>query len=166
MTSKPSLTNCPKAFAAVIFSGVGTDRHRQLACEDCHNPYSGGYCGGVPPLPIPNREVKPACADGTAMQCGRVGGRHFFEEPLSHSDLRAFFVCRTDPADPTDILFCLATEYTRRCLVTPSSMPRYSPVTPSIYARYMLGICPVLVRYFTEHIPDIYRTSTGQVYSL
>ncbi len=29
----------------------------------------------VPPLPIPNREVKPACADGTAMQCGRVGGR-------------------------------------------------------------------------------------------
>ena len=34
---------------------------------------SGGYCGGVPPLPIPNREVKPACADGTAMQCGRVG---------------------------------------------------------------------------------------------
>jgi hypothetical protein len=26
-------------------------------------------------LPIPNREVKPACADGTAMQCGRVGGR-------------------------------------------------------------------------------------------
>ena len=36
---------------------------------------SGGYCGGVPPLPIPNREVKPTCADGTAMQCGRVGGR-------------------------------------------------------------------------------------------
>ena len=38
---------------------------------------SGGYCGGVPPLPIPNREVKPACADGTAMQCGRVGSRLF-----------------------------------------------------------------------------------------
>ena len=27
---------------------------------------SGGYCGGVPPLPIPNREVKPDRADGTA----------------------------------------------------------------------------------------------------
>ena len=38
------------------------------------NRILGGYCGGVPPLPIPNREVKPACADGTAMQCGRVGG--------------------------------------------------------------------------------------------
>ena len=44
--------------------------------------YSGGYGGGGPPLSIPNREVKPACADGTA-DCGRVGGRHlkgsFFE---------------------------------------------------------------------------------------
>ena len=26
----------------------------------------GGYSGGAPPLPIPNREVKPASADGTA----------------------------------------------------------------------------------------------------
>ena len=40
---------------------------------------SGGYCDGAPPLPIPNREVKPACADGTAMQCGRVGGRLLFD---------------------------------------------------------------------------------------
>ena len=39
------------------------------------NEISGGYCGGVPPLPIPNREVKPTSADGTAMQCGRVGNR-------------------------------------------------------------------------------------------
>ena len=44
-----------------------SDRHERST--------SGGYCGGVPPLPIPNREVKPTCADGTAMQCGRVGGR-------------------------------------------------------------------------------------------
>ena len=29
-------------------------------------PYSGGYSTGVPPLPIPNREVKPGHADGTA----------------------------------------------------------------------------------------------------
>ena len=35
----------------------------------------GGYCGGVPPLPIPNREVKPVHADGTAVTCGRVGSR-------------------------------------------------------------------------------------------
>ena len=30
------------------------------------------------PLPIPNREVKPAYADGTALQCGRVGSRLLF----------------------------------------------------------------------------------------
>ena len=31
--------------------------------------------GGAPPLPIPNRAVKPASADGTATPSGRVGGR-------------------------------------------------------------------------------------------
>ncbi len=40
--------------------------------------YSGGFSLGVPPLPIPNREVKPKRADGTAPQCGRVGRRLFF----------------------------------------------------------------------------------------
>ena len=35
--------------------------------------------GGDTPLPIPNREVKPACADGTAgFPRGRVGRRPFF----------------------------------------------------------------------------------------
>ena len=37
---------------------------------------------GDPPLPIPNREVKPDSADGTALSCGRVGHRHFFYEEL------------------------------------------------------------------------------------
>ncbi len=36
----------------------------------------GGYIVGVPPLPIPNREVKPYKADGTAVKGGRVGRRH------------------------------------------------------------------------------------------
>ena len=90
----------------VGFCSAGIHNYQLSIVNYQFEELSGGYCGGVPPLPIPNREVKPACADGTAMQCGRVGGRHFFEEPLSHSDLRAFFVCRTDPADPTDILYC------------------------------------------------------------
>ena len=37
---------------------------------------------GDPPLPIPNREVKPDSADGTAKICGRVGHRHFYENEL------------------------------------------------------------------------------------
>ena len=36
-------------------------------CDDaCSRDISGGYSDGVPPLPIPNREVKPDRADGTA----------------------------------------------------------------------------------------------------
>jgi hypothetical protein len=34
------------------------------------------YCRACSPLPIPNREVKPLMADGTAQQCGRVGSCH------------------------------------------------------------------------------------------
>ena len=37
--------------------------------------HTGGYSRGDPPLPIPNREVKPANADGTALRRGRVGSR-------------------------------------------------------------------------------------------
>ena len=39
--------------------------------------YCGGYSGEDPPLPIPNREVKLAIADGTAPPGGRVGSCHF-----------------------------------------------------------------------------------------
>ena len=57
-------------------------------------PLSGGYCGGVPPLPIPNREVKPTCADGTAMQCGRVGSRLFSYQSVHLSNqVNAFSFC-------------------------------------------------------------------------
>ena len=59
------------------------------------SPILGGYCGGVPPLPIPNRAVKPAIADGTAMQCGRVGSRLFFDErpPVRSADSEDAFLC-------------------------------------------------------------------------
>ena len=48
--------------------------------HDATEAYSGGFGPGVPPLPIPNREVKPGRADGTAPQCGRVG-RRLLERP-------------------------------------------------------------------------------------
>ena len=75
--SKPSITNCPKTFFMKVHSFNCI--FSSLSCFACaqirHTPLSGGYCGEVPPLPIPNREVKLTCADGTAMQCGRVGSR-------------------------------------------------------------------------------------------
>ena len=59
-----------------------------------HTPLSGGYCGEVPPLPIPNREVKLTCADGTAMQCGRVGSRLLSSEASITKVVGAFlFSC-------------------------------------------------------------------------
>ena len=47
------------------------------------NRNSGGYSPGDPPLPIPNRAVKPGRADGTARKCGRVGRRRFLSEANS-----------------------------------------------------------------------------------
>ena len=85
--SKPSITNCPNTFFRKVHSfscwlsiesggTVVLYCQIQFACVQIrHTPLSGGYCGEVPPLPIPNREVKLTCADGTAMQCGRVGSR-------------------------------------------------------------------------------------------
>ena len=48
--------------------------------DDTSLSHYGGRSDGVPPLPIPNREVKPVSADGTAMQCGRVGRRLFLSD--------------------------------------------------------------------------------------
>ena len=38
--------------------------------------------GVSPPLPIPNRVVKPPMANGTAPKCGRVGSRHILFKTL------------------------------------------------------------------------------------
>ena len=55
-----------------------SDCRLRIAKSEIQNPKSemslGDYSGGAPPLPIPNREVKPVSADGTA-NCGRVGRR-------------------------------------------------------------------------------------------
>ena len=51
---------------------------------------------GDPPLPIPNREVKPNSADGTAKICGRVGHRHFYKEAGVQKTPAFFFYTGTD----------------------------------------------------------------------
>ena len=54
---------------------------------------SGDHSVGVPPLPIPNREVKPNRADGTAFSCGRVGHRHFYLRVPSVQRAEGTFFC-------------------------------------------------------------------------
>ena len=104
--SKPSITNCPNTFFRKVHSFNCI--FSSLSCFACvqirHNPLSGGYCGEVPPLPIPNREVKLTCADGTAMQCGRVGSRLLLSGSLDYESSRGFF-CHADFADDADFFF-------------------------------------------------------------
>ena len=104
--SKPSITNCPNTFFRKVHSFNCI--FSSLSCFACvqirHTPLSGGYCGEVPPLPIPNREVKLTCADGTAMQCGRVGSRLLLSGSLDYESSRGFF-CHADFADDADFFF-------------------------------------------------------------
>ena len=44
-------------------------------------PYLGGYCDRVPPLPIPNREVKPVSVDGTAVMWESRAPPFLFKSP-------------------------------------------------------------------------------------
>ena len=83
MTSKPSTTNRPKlsfqrsriylklSLTFEIALRKENKVHYKGSCHStihtvCSRDISGGYSDGVPPLPIPNREVKPDRADGTA----------------------------------------------------------------------------------------------------
>ena len=93
--SKPSITNCPNTFFRKVHSFNCI--YSSLSCFACvqirHTPLLGGYCGEVPPLPIPNREVKLTCADGTAMQCGRVGGCLLYLRSSRSNDFEDLFLC-------------------------------------------------------------------------
>ena len=55
--------------------------------------YCGGFSRGVPPLPIPNREVKPVRADGTDTPVGRVGRCRSSGSPIVERQSDSFFLC-------------------------------------------------------------------------
>ena len=55
---------------------------------------NGGYNDGDPPLPIPNREVKPISADDTAIPSGKVGSRQLIET-FSQKCLEVFFFAKS-----------------------------------------------------------------------
>ena len=68
---------------------------------------NGGYNDGDPPLPIPNREVKPISADDTAIPSGKVGSRQLIET-FSQKWLEVFFLCgiASCPLLPLPSLLC------------------------------------------------------------
>ena len=69
-----SLTECDGSAARIAASHGFRYTKRQVLL--------GGYSSEVPPLPIPNREVKLTHADGTAFCGGRVGSRLFKPNPI------------------------------------------------------------------------------------
>ena len=83
--------------------------------------YCGGYSGEVPPLPIPNREVKLTHADGTDPPVGRVGSRRS-SEALSSARLAGLLclLCRTAAAL---VRCCAAARFPLR-----SHPPTFSPL--------------------------------------
>ena len=79
---------------SVVNTEVSREMTEEMNAGTVSTRQSGGYSGGVPPLPIPNREVKPVIADGTAMQCGRVGSRLLLSERFSGFDSgKPLFFC-------------------------------------------------------------------------
>ena len=60
--------------------------------------YCGGFSRGVPPLPIPNREVKPVRADGTDTPVGRVGRCRSSGSPIVERQSDSFFCVVSTPA--------------------------------------------------------------------
>ena len=69
--SQPTRTNSPKSSVWKVVE----------SCCDLSSDIRGGFSRGVPPLPIPNRAVKPARADGTDTPVGRVGRRRASGSP-------------------------------------------------------------------------------------
>ncbi len=91
--------------------------------------YSGDYSTKVPPLPIPNREVKLRHADGTA-DCGRVGSRRFSQNPRSGQRPGDFFCLYT-----SDRLVCFCSSLDR----LPFRLPFFITILCSLCC--LEGIC-------------------------
>ena len=67
--AKPSATNYPKAFRKEV---------SPVCLRQCQRETFWWFWSECPPLPIPNREVKPRIADDTARVRGKVGRRQSF----------------------------------------------------------------------------------------
>lgn len=70
-------TNSPNPFSKERYAERKQEVLSSLPWSFLSSKICGGYSGGVPPLPIPNREVKPVIADGSALSGVRVGSCRF-----------------------------------------------------------------------------------------
>ena len=108
--TEPTRTNSPITFVSSFRSSLS--RHTGSRLWGSGNTKRRRR-GGATPLPIPNREVKPASADGTARKGGRAGGCRLWGATTDRSMVTS---CRRRP-----FLFCTPLPISR-----PSSFPSSS----------------------------------------
>ena len=114
--------------------------------------YCGGYSGEVPPLPIPNREVKLTHADGTDPPVGRVGSRRS-SEALSSARLAG--------------LLCFVAAQLRRCCAAARFPLRSHPPTfsPLRCDASLVSVAPFPLRCDASgEGPGLRRNSPGTLF--
>jgi RimJ/RimL family protein N-acetyltransferase len=104
-----------------------------------HRPASGGHSGGGTPLPIPNRAVKPASADGTRRATSRESRTppdSLFERP-PRAAFRRSRICRVELSGGDVLLrppqFGDADAIVAAC--SDAEIVRFIPLMPSPYGR-------------------------------
>ena len=94
----------------------------------CVTRFSGDSVGRVPPVPIPNTEVKPAGADGTARVTvweSRKSPELFKEARSVEKPQRAFCCAVEDPAEQQDSFDEFQLSQTdSNCLASQLKLPR------------------------------------------
>ena len=98
--TEPTRTNSPITFVSSFRSSLSRHTGSRLWGFRKHKRRRRG---GATPLPIPNREVKPACADGTARKGGRAGGCRLWGATTDRSMVttcrrRPFLFCTPSPS--------------------------------------------------------------------
>ena len=110
--TEPTRTNSPITFVSSFRSSLSRHTGSRLWGFRKHKRRRRG---GATPLPIPNREVKPACADGTARKGGRAGGCRLWGATTDRSMVTS---CRRRP-----FLFCTPSPFPFPFPVLPHSLP-------------------------------------------
>ena len=114
--TEPTRTNSPITFVSSFRSSLS--RHTGSRLWGSGNTKRRRR-GGATPLPIPNREVKPASADGTARKGGRAGGCRLWGATTDRSMVTS---CRRRP-----FLFCTPSPSSFLPSHFPSFLPPFQP---------------------------------------
>ncbi len=132
--------------------------HYKGSCDStihsaCSRDISGGYSDGVPPLPIPNREVKPDRADGTAHP-RESRSPPFYNKPRDSKETRGFVFSKALSHSRSGISLL---KYRHKCLSSQSLFR----TTPHNYRNRVAELLPQLclqLRGVSREKPDLFHS--------